>query len=298
MECNKRGLTINVGGRLMDVSRPKVMGIVNATPDSFYSASRHRGADAAREAGIQLAAGADILDIGACSTRHGSQEVSAEVEMERLRDALGPIREKFPEAIISVDTWRAGVARRCVEEFGVDIINDISGGDYDPDMFATVAELKVPYVLMHTRGVPATMSQLTDYEDVTADVLRALAFKLDELRQLGVCDVIIDPGFGFAKDIDQNYQLLANLPAFSELGCPLLVGASRKRFVWQLLGITPEDALPGTVAVNTLALVNGADILRVHDVAAAVQARGVAEAYLRNAPTAYNTIERFSRVPD
>lgn len=298
MECNKNRLTVNIGGRLMDFSRPKVMGIVNATPDSFYPASRHQGSDAAREAAVQLEAGADILDIGACSTRPGSQEVSAEVEMERLRAALGPIRDSFPDAVISVDTWRAAVARRCVEEFDVDIINDISGGDYDPDMFSTVADLKVPYVLMHTRGVPATMSQLTDYDDVTADVLRALAFRLDRLRQLGVCDVILDPGFGFAKNIDQNYQLLANLPVFSELGCPLLVGASRKRFVWQLIGITPEEALPGTVAVNTLALVNGADILRVHDVAAAVQARAVAEAFLNNAPAGFNTIERFSKAPD
>jgi dihydropteroate synthase len=285
-------LSINIGGKLYDFSRPRVMGIVNATPDSFFADSRHMGADAVVAAERLLAEGADMLDLGACSTRPGSREVSAAEEQERLDAALEGIREKFPDVIISVDTWRAEVARKCVERWNVNIINDISGGDYEPEIWNVAADFKIPYIAMHTRGVPSTMSSLTDYDDVAADVLKSLVDKADALHQIGVCDVILDPGFGFAKTVDQNFELLAHLNAYRATGCPLLVGVSRKRMIWEELKITPSEALPGTTAVNTIALLNGADILRVHDVAAAVQAVCIYEAYKRNMPQK-NRIERY-----
>lgn len=288
-----KGPTVNIGGRLYGFSRPWVMGIVNATPDSFYATSRHMGEEAGVAAERLVAEGADIIDLGACSTRPGAGEVSSEEEQERLDRALEAIRRRLPDALVSVDTWRPSVARKCVEEWGVSMINDISGGDYDPEMWPTVAELRVPYIAMHTRGVPSNMSSLTDYDDVTAEVLRDLAFKADALHQIGVNDVIVDPGFGFAKSIDQNYELLARLAVFRETGCPVLAGMSRKRMVWQELAVSPAEALPGTTAINTMALLNGADILRVHDVAAAVQAVGVFMAYRRNAPRQQNSIQRF-----
>ncbi len=231
-----------------------------------------------------LRAGAAIIDVGGCSTRPGAPVPSAAEELERLAPVLSRIREQYPDAILSVDTFRASVAHECVVRWNADIINDISGGDLDPDMWDAVAELGVPYVLMHTRGTPDTMQSLAVYDDVAAEVLRDMAEKVDALHAKGVADVIVDPGFGFAKNVDQNYRLLASLGAFSSLGCPLLAGMSRKTMVWKELGITPEQSLPGTVALNTIALLNGADILRVHDVEEAVQAVGVAEAYLRNVP--------------
>ncbi len=188
--------------------------------------------------------------------------------------AIKIVREEWKDAVISVDTFRAGVARRCVEA-GADIINDIAGGTLDPDMFDTVAELRVPYILMHMRGTPATMSQLNQYDDVVADVIKELAYAIRELRQRGVCDIIVDPGFGFAKDAEQNYRLLASLDEICKIGLPVLVGVSRKSMIWRPLGITPLEALPGTIALNTFALLHGASIFRVHDVAAAVQARDV-----------------------
>ncbi len=265
--------SLNLRGRLVTIERPWVMGIVNVTPDSFFGGSRVTDEKALVErVTAMLAEGADVIDVGACSTRPGSEQVDEHGEMERLKWALAIIRRVAPDAVISIDTYRASVARRCVEEWGADIINDISGGSIDKDMFATVASLRVPYVLMHMRGTPETMASLTDYDDVAADVLEWLARRIDELRQLGVADVIADPGFGFAKTMEQNYELLARLDAFHALDAPLLVGVSRKRMIYTPLGCTADEALNGTTVINTLALQQGAHILRVHDVKAAVEA--------------------------
>ena len=264
---------MNLRGRLVEIDRPWVMGIVNVTPDSFYSGSRATDELTLVGRVRQLIAdGADVLDIGACSTRPGSQSVDAQAEMDRLQWALGIIRREAPGVILSVDTYRADVARRCVEDWGVDIINDISGGTIDDKMFATVAGLHVPYVLMHMRGTPDTMSSLTDYDNVTADVLEWMARRVDDMRQMGVADIIADPGFGFAKTVEQNYELLARLEAFHALNAPLLVGVSRKRMIYTPLDCTADEALNGTTVINTLALERGAHILRVHDVRAAVEA--------------------------
>ena len=264
---------MNLRGRLVEIDRPWVMGIVNVTPDSFYSGSRATDELTLVGRVRQLIAdGADVLDIGACSTRPGSQSVDAQAEMDRLQWALGIIRREAPGVILSVDTYRADVARRCVEDWGVDIINDISGGTLDDTMFKTVAQLHVPYVLMHMRGTPDTMSSLTDYDNVTADVLEWMARRVDDMRQMGVADIIADPGFGFAKTVEQNYELLARLEAFHALNAPLLVGVSRKRMIYTPLDCTADEALNGTTIVNTLALERGAHILRVHDVRAAVEA--------------------------
>jgi len=265
--------SLNLHGKLVTIDRPWVMGIINITPDSFYSGSRVMDEQSlVGQVKQMLADGADVLDVGACSTRPGSQSVDAQGEMDRLQWALTIIRREAPDIILSVDTYRAAVARRCVEEWGVDIINDISGGTIDEAMFATVADLRVPYVLMHMRGTPETMSQLTDYDNVTADVLEWMARRIDELRQMGVADVIADPGFGFAKTLEQNYQLLARLEAFHALNAPLLVGVSRKRMIYTPLDCIADEALNGTTVINTMALLQGAHILRVHDVKAAVEA--------------------------
>ena len=265
--------SLNLNGRLVTIDRPWVMGIINITPDSFYSGSRVNDEQSLIQRVRQMVAdGADIIDVGACSTRPGSESVDAQGEMKRLQWALAIIGREAPGVIISVDTFRAAVARRCVEEWGAHIINDISGGTLDDEMFATVASLNVPYVLMHMRGTPETMSSLTDYDDVAADVLEWMARRIDDLRQMGVSDVIADPGFGFAKTVEQNYRLLACLEAYHALNAPLLVGVSRKRMIFTPLDITPDEALNGTTVVNTLALERGAHILRVHDVKAAAEA--------------------------
>ena len=265
--------SLNLKGRLVTIDRPWVMGIINITPDSFYGGSRATDEQTLIDRVHQMIVeGADVIDVGACSTRPGSEQVDAQGEMERLQWALALIRREAPEVIISVDTYRADVARRCVEEWGTDIINDISGGTIDEAMFDTVARLRVPYVLMHMRGTPETMSQLTDYDNVAADVLQWMACRIDELRQRGVADVIADPGFGFAKNLEQNYQLLACLDAFHTLDAPLLVGVSRKRMIYTPLQCTADEALNGTTVINTIALMHGAHFLRVHDVKAAAEA--------------------------
>ncbi len=275
---DKASLTINVKGRLIDFATPKVMGIVNVTPDSFYAGSRASCREEVAEKVARMRAeGADIIDIGGCSSRPGASVVDADEEYARLATGLEAVREVWADAIVSVDTFRGSVARRCVEEWGADIINDIGGGTLDADMWQTVAELGVAYVLMHTRGTPETMQGLTDYADVTADVITDLSKKAYELRGLGVCDIIIDPGFGFAKTAEQNFKLLDELGEFCKMGMPVLAGMSRKRMVWQTLGTTPEESLDGTVALDAIALYNGADIVRVHDVApAAASAKLVA----------------------
>ena len=265
-------LTINIRGRLMDFSRPKVMGIINVTPDSFYSQSRTFSQDAiARRLDGMLAEGADIIDIGGYSTRPGADPVSPEEEYSRLALALETVRKRHPETVVSIDTFRAEVARRCVEDWQADIINDIGGGTLDPEMWPTVADLKVPYILMHMRGTPQTMQSMTDYEDVAADVISDLAHKAARLHALGVADGIIDPGYGFAKTIDQNYRLLAAIPEFRKMRMPVLVGISHKTMIWRPLGITPEESTLPTVALDAMALQLGADIVRVHEVLPAVQ---------------------------
>lgn len=268
-------LSINVGGHLRDFRRPWIMGILNVTTDSFYAGCREEdGAGIASRVRTIRDEGADCIDIGACSTRPGSQPVAEATELRRLLVAISIVRSEWPEAVVSVDTFRASVARRCVEA-GADIVNDVSGGTLDPDMFDTVADLKVPYILTHMRGTSATMSSLAQYADVSADVITELAFSARKLRERGVCDIIIDPGFGFAKDVEQNYRLFASLDEVCRIGLPVLVGVSRKSMIWRPLGITPEEALPGTIALNSFAIMHGASILRVHDVGAAVQTRDV-----------------------
>ncbi len=268
-----KSYSLNLKGRLVTIDRPWVMGIVNVTPDSFYSGSRVSDEQSLVQRVRQmLAEGADVIDVGACSTRPGGEQVDAQGEMERLGWALGIIRREQPDVVLSVDTYRADVARSCVEQWGADIINDISGGTIDDTMFSTVATLGVPYVLMHMRGTPETMAQMTDYENVTGDVLEWMAHRVDDLRQRGVADVIVDPGFGFAKTVEQNYELLAGLEAFHALEAPLLVGVSRKRMIYMPLGCGADEALNGTTVLNSVALLQGAHFLRVHDVLAAAQA--------------------------
>lgn len=258
--------SLNIRGRLVELRRPTVMGIVNITPDSFYSGSRTEQADEiARRVDSLLDNGADWIDVGGYSSRPGGADISADKEYSRLERALEVIRRDHPDTIISVDTFRADVARKCVENWGVEIINDISGGKLDTEMWDTVADLRCVYVLMHMRGTPSTMQELTDYKDVTADIISELAFSLDELRQKGVADVIIDPGFGFAKNTEQNFRILRDLDEFRVLGCPILAGISRKSMIWRTLDSTPEESLNGTTALNMACLMKGASILRVHD---------------------------------
>lgn len=272
--------SLNIRGRLIDYNRPAVMAIVNVTPDSFYEGSRNTTADSIAESVRRaVGEGADMIDLGGYSSRPGAEVVAPDEELRRLAAGLEAVRKIDTDIPVSVDTFRADVARRCVTDLGADIINDISGGDLDPEMFATVAELRVPYILMHMRGTPATMQSLTDYPDgVTAGVIAELAPKIERLSLLGVNDVIVDPGFGFAKTLEQNYALLRDLGAFGLFGRPLLVGVSRKSMATRLLGITAAEALNATTVINTLALERGASILRVHDVRAAREAVNITTA--------------------
>ena len=266
--------TINVNGTLMDLSTPRVMGIVNVTPDSFFAGSRTQTeADIARRVEQLLTEGADILDLGGYSSRSGAADVSPAEECERLRLGLSVIRRVCPDAVVSVDTFRSDVARMCVEEYGAAIINDISGGELDAEMFPTVARLGVPYILMHMQGTPQTMQDKPRYDDLLRDVFLYFARKVQQLRDLGQKDIILDPGFGFGKTLEDNYTLLAHLEEFASVfQLPVLVGVSRKSMITKLLGITPAEALNGTTVLNTLCLTKGAAILRVHDVRPAVEA--------------------------
>lgn len=264
---------INVRGNLMDLSVPKVMGIINITPDSFYGLSRSTDEeDIITVATEMIEDGADILDVGGYSTRPGADEISYEEERGRVMNAVKVIARELPEAVISVDTFRSEIAREAVLEYGAAIINDISGGESDPEMFRTIAKLKVPYILMHMQGVPGTMQLKPEYDDVVADILKWFGERISRLQSMGVADIIIDPGFGFGKTAAHNFDLLRRLGELSVSGLPLLVGISRKSMIWKTLDITPEDALTGTIVLNTVALMNGADILRVHDVKEAVEA--------------------------
>lgn len=268
----RKKATLNAGGRLIDLSRPKVMGIINLTPDSFYAGSRRQGIDAAiQQAQTMLNEGADFLDLGAYSSRPGADDISVQDETDRLLPVVEEIVKIFPDAILSIDTFRSQVADAAIKA-GAHIINDISGGQADEEMFPAVARLQVPYILMHMKGNPKTMNQLAVYEDVFAEVYDYFAERYYQLRQLGVHDVILDPGFGFAKKPEHGYELMSRLQDFAMLGLPVLAGISRKKMIYGSLGITADEALNGTTALNTIALTKGADILRVHDVKEAVQA--------------------------
>lgn len=264
--------TLNLRGKLTGYEAPLVMGIINVTPDSFYGGSRAEQEKAwLDKAASMLDEGAAILDIGGYSTRPGAAEVSAEVEEERVVKAISSIAGAFPEALISVDTFRAEVARGAVEA-GAAMVNDVSGGTLDNDMFKTVAQLAVPYVLMHMKGTPQTMKSLADYENLLEEILSYFSKKVHTLREMGVADIILDPGFGFAKTIGHNFELLNKLRYFHIFGLPLMVGLSRKSMIYHSLGISPEEAMNGTTVCHTIALMNGADILRVHDVKEAAEA--------------------------
>lgn len=261
---------ISLNGKLR--TTPLIMGIINITPDSFFESCRNMTEKEVLSAAEKaLTDGADILDIGGYSTRPGAPEVSTEEELQRLCFALSCIRRQFPDALLSVDTYRAKIAAHVVREFGVSIINDISGGTLDADMFETVAKLQVAYVLMHMRGTPQNMSQQTDYENMMADIMDFFQQRIFRLKELGVKDIILDPGFGFAKTLEQNYELLQKLSYFRVFNLPILAGLSRKSMIYRLLDKQPQDALNGTSVLNTIALMNGAGILRVHDVKEAME---------------------------
>lgn len=264
---------MNVKGRLLDLSTPQVMGILNVTPDSFYSDSRMQTEkDIADRAQQIIDEGASIIDIGAYSSRANAEHISAEEEMNRLRTGLEILNRNHPDAVISVDTFRAEVAEQCVKEYGVAMINDISAGEMDNRMFATVAELGVPYIMMHMQGTPQNMQNEPHYDNLMKEVFLYFATKVQQLRDLGVKDIILDPGFGFGKTLEHNYELMAHLDEFSVFELPLLVGVSRKSMIYKLLGVTPQDSLNGTTVLDTVALMKGAHILRVHDVREAVEA--------------------------
>lgn len=274
----RKKVTLNAGGKLIDLSTPKVMGIINITPDSFYAGSRKPDVDEAlQQAEKMLTDGAAFLDLGAYSSRPGADDISATEETDRLLPVVEAISNTFPGAVLSIDTFRAKVAEAAVKA-GAHIINDISGGMLDTGMFNTVARLQVPFILMHMKGTPQNMAQMAQYDDVFDEVLGYFVSKYQQLKQLGVHDVIIDPGFGFAKKQEHNYILMRRLQEFDILGLPLLAGISRKKMIYGLLGGTAAEALNGTSALNTIALSKGANILRVHDVKEAVEVVKIWEA--------------------
>jgi dihydropteroate synthase len=264
---------ININGRLLSLDTPRVMGVINITPDSFYMGSRFSDERSILAAvGKMIEDGADFIDFGGYSSRPGASMVTVEEEKKRVLPAIRMISSGFPEIIISIDTFRAEVARDAIEKCGAHIINDISGGEADKGMFPLVKELNVPYILMHMQGMPSTMQANPVYDDVVADILQWFSKRIAELHSAGVKDIIIDPGFGFGKTIDNNFELLRRLKEFSVTGLPLIAGLSRKSMIWKTLDITPSDSIAGTIVLNTIALLNGASILRVHDVKEAKQA--------------------------
>lgn len=279
MMLNFKPFTLSLRDRTLVLDRPQIMGIVNVTPDSFYSASRTFDVDSLEKKVEQMVSeGVDIFDIGAYSTRPGADDVSPEEELRRLQRGMEVVKRMAPNIPVSIDTFRANVARTCVEEMGADIVNDVSGGTLDADMAATMGQLDVPYILMHMRGTPATMQHFTDYPGgVVADVVGDLKVKMEHFREQGCRQVILDPGFGFSKTLEQNYELMNGLTAFHELNAPLLVGISRKSMIFRLLGTSSAESLEGTTVLNTIAMLAGSHILRVHDVRAAVEARAILE---------------------
>ena len=266
-------MTLNIKGSLFSLDTPQVMAILNVTPDSFYPESRKQTEEMiTAHIDKVLSEGASMIDVGGYSSRPNAAEVTPEEEMHRLSVALDILNRHYPDVPVSVDTFRAGIAAKSVETYGASIINDISGGELDEAMFETVARLRVPYILMHMRGTPKTMQQQTDYSDMMEEIMLYFARKVEKLHLLGVSDIILDPGFGFSKTLDQNYQLMKHLEEFQEFRLPLLVGISRKSMIYKFLETSPEESLNGTTVLNTFALLNGANILRVHDVKAAVEA--------------------------
>lgn len=276
--------TLNLRGRLLELHEPQIMGILNVTPDSFYSDSRTPDeahiTDRVRK---MMDEGADMIDIGGYSSRPGADDVTPEEEMDRLRRGLRIVRKLYPEVPVSVDTFRADVARMCIEEEGADIINDISGGMMDRQMFRTVARLGVPYILMHMQGTPDTMQVAPHYDNLRREVMLYFAERIDRLCQMGAKDIIVDPGFGFGKTLEHNYELMNHLEDFAVFNLPLLVGISRKSMIYKLTGGTPQTSLNGTTVLNTISLVKGAHILRVHDVKAAAEAKQIYMAMKQNA---------------
>ena len=269
----------NFNGKITETT-PLIMGILNVTEDSFYDGGKYRTEEAVLNRAEQiLSEGGDIIDIGAMSTRPNALEISEEEEISRIVAAVQLIRKTYPEAILSIDTYRASVSEAAVEA-GADMINDISGGTFDPDMIPTVGKLQVPYCLMHTPAKPAVMQQHTDYKDILGEMLQFFGRQIEKLHQHSVHDIIVDPGFGFGKTLEQNYFLMKNLEVFHELGYPLLVGISRKTMIYKLLGTTPDQALNGTTVLNTVALMKGTAVLRVHDVKEAVEVRKIVSCML------------------
>ena len=263
---------INCRGKYLDLSSPKVMGILNVTPDSFFDGGKYlEKATVKTRIAQMMDEGADIIDVGAYSSRPGATHISESEELERLKKALGWLREDYPDAILSIDTFRSSVAEKVTREFGVSIINDISGGTLDKEMLHVIAELKVACVIMHMPGNPSNMQQNTDYDDLVREIIEFLARQTERLRSGGIADIIVDPGFGFGKTLDQNYQLLGHLEALKILQLPVLAGISRKSMIYKQLNTTSEETLAGTCVLNTLALLHGANILRVHDVKEARQ---------------------------
>jgi dihydropteroate synthase len=263
---------INIKGKLLDLGVPKVMGVINITPDSFYSGSRVTDEKNIIRTAIKMTEeGADILDIGGYSSRPGAADISVEEEKNRVLKAVQIVSREIPDTIISIDTFRAEIAREAIGA-GAHIINDISGGEADSNMFDIVEKMNVPYIMMHMQGNPRTMQKNPVYDDVVADILKWFGERIFRLQSTGVKDIIIDPGFGFGKTIDQSFEMLQRLEDFSVAGLPLLIGISRKSLIWKTLNITPDEALNGTSVLNAVALMKGADILRVHDVKEAVQA--------------------------
>lgn len=270
--------SININNSLFGLTTPVVMGILNVTPDSFYVESRKQNnSDIEQRVQQIIDEGASIIDIGAYSSRPNAENVSAQEEMSRLRKGLSIINKIAPNAAVSVDTFRADIAKMCVEEYGVAIINDISGGEMDENMFSTIAHLHVPYILMHMQGTPQNMQNAPQYNNLIQDVFKYLSQKVQQLKELGIKDIILDPGFGFGKTIEHNYQLMGHLEEFRIFKLPLLVGISRKSMIYKILETTPQEALNGTTVLNTIALLKGADILRVHDVRQAVEAIRIVE---------------------
>jgi dihydropteroate synthase len=277
-------MLLNCKGRLLDIQRPVVMGILNVTPDSFHDGGRHNAPEAAlRRAEQMLQEGATLLDVGGVSTRPGAADVTESEELARVIPVIELISKELPEVFVSVDTWRASVAKAAVAA-GAVVVNDVSGGQFDPQMFPTVAQLGVSYILMHIQGQPQTMQQAPVYADVVQEVLDFLVQKIHALRALGVVDVVLDPGFGFGKTVEHNYALLRNLHVFEQVtGLPVLAGVSRKSMICKVLGVKPADALNGTTALHVVALQQGARILRVHDVREAVEVVRIFEYGIRNA---------------
>lgn len=269
-------MTLNLRGKLYELREPQIMGILNVTPDSFYSESRTPDEQhIAQRVKQMMADGADMIDIGGYSSRPGADDVSPEEEMDRLRRGLRIIRSLYPDVPVSVDTFRADVARMCIEEEGADIINDISAGMMDKQMLKTVAQLHVPYIMMHMQGTPDTMQVAPHYDNLRREVMLYFAERIDRLCQMGAKDIIVDPGFGFGKTVEHNYELMAHLEDFHVFNLPILVGISRKSMIYKLLGGTPQTSLNGTTTLNTIALTKGAHILRVHDVKEAVEAKRI-----------------------